>query len=127
MWTAPGQLENDRVGHLSMVWETAEPSLAAHDGQHGERECWRQHREIVNDGTAPVVDPIIALTASGGTLVNPTMIISAIGVSLKFQGRIANTKALVIDCGAMTIRNRSTGSAYSGFSLESGRTTGGCR
>lgn len=78
---------------------------------------------IVNDGTAPVLDGVITLTATAD-VVNPTFIISTLGVSLKFTGTVLNTKALVIDCGAMTVKNDGV-AAYSAFSLESGHTVRG--
>ena len=117
------RLEDGASALLSMDWETAEPSWRHATGSTASGSVGG-NTSIVNDGTAPVVDPVITLTASGGTLVNPTLIISAIGVSLKFTGTVASGKALVIDCGAMTVKNDGA-NAYSGFSLESGHTARG--
>ena len=116
-------LEDGASALLSMDWETAEPTWR-HNGASAASGSVGGNTSIVNDGTAPVIDPIITLTASGGTLVNPTLIISAIGVSLKWTGTIANTKALIINCGTMTVTNDYV-NAYSGFSLESGHTARG--
>ncbi len=116
-------LEDGASAMLDMRFETAEPSWRHATGSTASGSVGG-NTSIVNDGTAPVYDAIITLTASGGALVNPTMIISAIGVSLKYTGSIADTKALVVDCGAMTVKNDGA-NAYSGFSLESGHTARG--
>lgn len=116
-------LEDGASALLELQWETAEPAWRAASGSTASGSVGGS-TSIVNDGTAPVVDAVVTLTASGGALVNPTLTIAAIGVALKFTGSIADTKALVIDCGAMTVKNDGA-NAYSGFSLEAGHTARG--
>ena len=116
-------LEDGASATLNLRWETGEPSWRAATGSTASGSVGGS-TSIVNDGTAPVVDAIITLTASGGALVNPTLTIAALGVALKWTGSIADTKALVIDCGAMTVKNDGA-NAYSGFSLEAAHTARG--
>lgn len=118
-WT----IEDTLTARLDLVFETAEPSWRAASGSTATGSVGG-NTSIVNDGTAPIYDAVITLTASGGALVNPTMIVAALGVSLKYTGSIADTKALVVDCGAMTVKNDGA-NAYSGFTLESGHTARG--
>jgi hypothetical protein len=104
---------------LDMQWESTEATwrsatVTTATGSVG------GNTSLVNDGTAPVYDAVITVTATS-SLVNPTFIISALGVSLKYTGTVNNTKALVIDCGAKTVKNDGA-NAYSGFSLQAAHT-----
>jgi len=67
-----------------------------------------------NAGDYPVSNTIITLTAAGSAITN-----ILIGVSAQFEinwaGTLAATKSLVIDCGALSVKNDGV-DAYSGFS-----------
>lgn len=116
-------LEDGASAMLDLRFETAEPSWRHATGSTATGSVGGS-TSIVNDGTAPIVDAVVTLTASGGALVNPTLTIAGWGIYLKYTGSIADTKTLVIDCGAMTVKNDGA-NAYSGFSLESGHTARG--
>jgi len=104
---------------LEMRWQSAEATWRSATATTATGSVGG-NTSLVNDGTAPVADAIITVTATSA-LVNPTFIITALGVSLKYTGTVANTKALVIDCGAKTVKNDGA-NAYSGFSLEAAHT-----
>lgn len=116
-------LTDGQTAVLDLRWETAEPSWRHATGSTASGSVGG-NTSIVNDGTAPVFDAVVTLTASGGALVNPTLTIAGYGIYLKYTGSIADTKALVVDCGAMTVKNDGA-NAYSGFSIEAGHTNRG--
>ncbi len=118
------QMEDGQSALLDLRFETTEATWRHASAATPATGSVGGNTSIVNDGTAPIFDAVITLTASGGALVNPTLTDAGWGIYLKYTGSIADTKALVIDCGAMTVKNDGA-NAYSGFSLESGHTARG--
>lgn len=74
-----------------------------------------------NDGNRVVTNAIITITAAGSAITEVTIISVSAGISLKYVGNIAAGQALVINCGAKSVKDNGTDS-YSGFTLESGHT-----
>lgn len=78
--------------------------------------------EITPGGTEEIGDAVLAITANGGS-------VSALDVTLGGNthfsfGTIADGSALVIDCGAMTVKLDDV-DAYGNFALEAGHTAQG--
>lgn len=114
-WT----LEDGQSALVSLQWETdfsswRHATVTTATGSAG------GNVSLVIDGTAPVDDATITLTATAN-LVNPTFTIPALGVGLKWFGTVANTKILVINCAAKTV-TYDGGNAFSGFNLQAGHT-----
>lgn len=76
---------------------------------------------VVNNGTAPVYDPVISIEASGGTITTLNLAIAAIGVDLDWTGSLTAGNTLTIDCGAKTVKIGSSNS-FSGFELGASHT-----
>lgn len=74
-----------------------------------------------NDGNRVVNNAIITITAAGSAITEVTIISVSAGISLKYVGSIAAGEALVINCGAKSVKDNGVDS-YSGFTLESGHT-----
>jgi hypothetical protein len=71
-----------------------------------------------NDGNARVTNPILTVTAvtSAITLVEVAQSVTGGQVSWYWAGTLAAGKSLVIDCGALSVKNDGV-DAYSGFAL----------
>lgn len=74
-------------------------------------------------GNAPVEDAVITLTASG-TVTSFRVRNTAMGVDWTWTGSLTPGQALVVDCGAMTVRAAGV-DAYGGFVLNAGHTAAG--
>lgn len=74
-----------------------------------------------NNGNRVVENAVITVTAAGSAITQVTIISVSAGISLKYVGSIAAGEALVIDCGAKSVKDNGV-DAYSGFTLESGHT-----
>jgi len=69
-----------------------------------------------NGGNAPVRNAVITVTAAGSAIT--VLQVGVAGISLwAWTGTLAVGQALVIDCGAKTVRNNGV-DAYSGFALD---------
>ena len=74
---------------------------------------------LANDGNKPVFDPVITITAAGTAITKVELAIVAVSCAIEWEGSVAAGEALVIDCGARSIKNDGD-DAYSGFALASG-------
>ena len=73
---------------------------------------------VTNNGNARVTDPVITITAGSTAITVVTVAVSGVS-SWTYTGTIASTKALVVDCGALSVKNDGA-NAYSGFALNAG-------
>lgn len=74
-----------------------------------------------NGGDLPVEDAVITVTAASTIT---TLAITMPGSDLRWIGSMTAGQALIIDCGAKTVKKAGT-SAYGGFSLGAGHTAAG--
>jgi hypothetical protein len=72
-----------------------------------------------NAGSETVDDAILTVTAASGSITGVVVSCAATGASWAWTGTIADGTALVVDCGAATVRKAGV-DAYSGFALASG-------
>lgn len=108
--------ENIRLLPLSLTWDVLSPVWSG--TAHSDTTTLNANPKtfnVVNNGNAKITNPIITITV-GGT---PITVVSVIGVRsmITYTGTIAAGKAVVIDCGAKTVKNDGA-DAYSGFSLD---------
>jgi hypothetical protein len=95
---------------LANVWDGADGTVS------GILDDVPESIVCANDGNARVDDAIITITAKTSAITALTVTISGIS-SFTWTGTLAADKALVIDCGARTVRNDGA-DAYSGFTYE---------
>lgn len=82
-------------------------------------------QNVATGGNVPVSDAIITLTAGAGAAVTSFAVTcTTIGVSWTWTGTLAANKALVIDCGAMTVLNDGA-NGCAGFALNAGHSARG--
>jgi hypothetical protein len=77
---------------------------------------------LTNGGNAANPRPVVTITApAGGSLTSVTVELVGQGYRWKWTGTLAAGKALVIDCGAATVKADGA-DAYAGFALEAAHT-----
>lgn len=79
--------------------------------------------DVTIGGTSPVLDAVISVSAVGAPVTSVSLTASG-GHNWTWTGTIAIGTALVIDCGALTVKNNGI-DAYAGFVLDPSHTARG--
>lgn len=99
---------------LQSVWDGADGTVT------GVLDDVPESIVVANDGNARVDDAVITITAKTSAITVLTVAVAGVS-SFTWTGSVAANKALVVDCGARTVRNDGA-DAYSGFVLDAGHT-----
>lgn len=109
--------EDGRYYELTLTWETAEPTWRSTSATVSSRSLTSgsQNLSIVVAGSAPVLDAVVQIGASTGTITVGTVTVSAIGARWTYSGTIT-AGTVNFDAGAKTVK-QGTVDKYSGFAL----------
>jgi len=109
--------EDGRYYELTCTWETAEPTWRSTSATVSSRSLasGSQNLSIVVAGSAPVLDAVVQIGASSGTITVGTVTVSSIGARWTYSGTIT-AGTVNFDAGAKTVK-QGTVNKYSGFAL----------
>jgi hypothetical protein len=99
---------------LQSVWDGADGTVAA------TLDTTPKSIVVANDGNARVDDAVITIVAKTSSITVLTVAVAGVS-SFTWTGTLVANKALVINCGARTVKNDGA-DAYSGFVLDAGHT-----